>query len=357
MLLQKEDSNNFVKVQELGICAKKIYDSRITHFAYRIKDIVEELKKRTNYIGGTRSTNDGKTLVDTITYSNDEYDLDTPLTKDAMANVFMPLLEFAEGIGESYLYDEKTNTHHVQMNHGFKFSYSYTIGTETSAITINLISDKKLDADHYAIVDAEISYNVVDLFGSRTLKKIVHEHIFKHTDSYSESNDKFIYTATVNPEYDADTVDNGLGAEKVEVVSINNINGKAMEYFPVAIKKGEWIEVNIDGTIELYVCHTQCTSNNKMGCPNYYTYMPFDFRGTIHYILWFPFLNNNGSLHALDTHIENALITYCMYRWFLKVYPAEADRWYAEFERRMEMIKELLESLRGAYGERPMQYW
>lgn len=362
MLLLTDDTKHLLDIAKLGICKKRGDLAKLVHFAYRIEDILKEIRKRTNYIGANRATKDGRTLVDNITYTNDEFDLDVPLTKDAMANVFIPLLDYSKGIADSYLYDEDGHKNYsVKINRGYVLNNRYAYDSEDNSLSVTLKSNKHIEDAHKIVADIDIEYNVTDLIGDVYKKRLTTS--IEYDDSIPcvmktvGGKTTYEYTKIINPKYDADTVDKGLGAESVSDVVITKIEFKTQDVNPYRINAGDWLEVEYDGGMkELYICHTNCTSNTKFGCPYFYLYMPFDFRRTIHYIVYMPYFNNEAALKAIDTHIENAIITYCIYRWFKMVNPEEAPTWYEEFVRRIAMITELLDSQSGAIMSRPMCY-
>ncbi len=363
MLLLADDTKHLTDIVKLDICKRNIKNRKLVHFAYRIDDIIKEVKKRTNYIGANRADQNGNLLVDRMTYSNDEFDLNRPLTKDAMAQVFIPLLEFTQSLAESYLYDEEDfKSYNKVVDRGYKFTTKFTFDNADNSVEIALRSNKQIAPEHYVEASVELEYKVEDVIGDIYKKRTTAvERIDMSNASMrtEEIDGKTVYTYTKKfiPDYEADFEDNGIGAERVFDVIVVSVKTKTQDVHPHRINAGDWLELKYDEDLtELYVAHTNCTSNNKFGCPYYYEFMPFDFRKTIHYILFMPFANSTAALKALDTHIENAIITYCIYRWFLLVRPEEAQIWYEEFLKRMEMIKELLSSQQGVIMERPLWY-
>lgn len=355
MLLERQQTLSLCTLAKMGICAKRAYSANISHFAYRIEDIIKEVHKRTTYIGANRRTKEGQTLVDAIAYTADEFDMDIPLTKDAMANVFTPLYEYAQGLGESYLYNEQTNTH-VLAKTDIAFESEHVISTSSNAIKIAVTSDTKVPNDHYINIKATVTYEVTDIFENKTTKTL-QINTSLGCRNYDEAHGKYTYTLVTTPNYAADTEDNGLGADKIVVKSVTNIEAKVMCLHPTVIKKGDWIEVTENGVKKLYIAKHDCTSNVVLGNEDDFEYMDFDFRGTIHYVLWFPNMHNShGILEALDDHLFEALVLYIIYRWLKIVYPEEAASWYEDFENRIIKITELLDSQNGGIVSRGFVY-
>lgn len=350
-------------------CKKLINDPSLIHYAYYISDVIKELEKQSAYVGSHRTTEDGTSLLDSYSYTSDEGDLDRTLTRDAMAQVAIPLIKFAKGVADSYHYDYGFNTIEVTENHGYSFTTSYTYDSDTGTFTITVKSDKALTDDEYAIVTQHIEYSYSDILGGVHLKHtdinttLTTESVEEGTITYEESeadddgNVTYSYTFTTTPEYDIDTTDNGLGGESLLWATLKGVKVRMYYTSPDVVNVGDWlILTRLDEKVEYYVCHTQATTNNKFGCPNYYTPMPIDLRHTMHYVLYFPTIRNHMALKTLDTLIFDALVAYCMHKWFVMAAPTEAEYYWQQFALLIEQIRKLLEGSQTSIVYRPYNY-
>lgn len=361
MLMITDDTKHLFDIRTLKTCRKFIGPERLHHFAYRIEDIVKEVKKRSEYIAKNRRLQDGTTLIDSASYTNDEFDLDTPLTRDAMANVFIPLIDYTRGMAESYRYDDEGyRSHTMIVNKGYKvIGTGYTYDSTDRSVTISVTLDKPIASTHYAKVTVDIDYVKLTILDEVYCKELRHIASILSSATPTEVTGGYKYTIKFIPDYEAEFTDNGLGGEEVRNVVVRNVKVRMQDTAATDIRKGDWVllkQDECDEEGELYICLEDCTSNVQDGCPQYFEFMPFDFRHTIHYLLHFSTTTSKGAMLALDTHIENALITYCLYKWFMYTSPEDSAAQYAEFQRYMELIAGILTSQSAAIVRRPICY-
>lgn len=356
-----DDTKHLFDIRTVGKCRRFLGSERLHHFAYRIEDIVKEVKKRSEYIARHRTLQDGTLLIDSISYTADEFDLDAPLTRDAMANVFIPLIDYSRGMADSYRYDDEGYNNHVLVkNKGYKvISTGYAYDSSDRSITVSITLDKQLSSSHYAKVYVDIDYvklTILDEVYCKELQQIVN---ITSATTPTQVSSGYKYSVKFIPKYEADFTDNGLGGEDVRNVVVRNVRAMMQDTAATDIRRGDWVlykEKETDEDGELYICLEDCTTNVLDGCPRYFEFMPFDFRHTIHYILHFSSLTSKGAMQALDTHIENALITYCLYKWFMYSSPEDSAVQFSEFQRRMDLISELLSTQTSAIVKRPLSY-
>ena len=361
MLMITDDTKHLFDIRTVGKCRRFIGSERLHHFAYRISDIVAEVKKRSEYIAKNRKLQDGTSLIDSASYTNDEFDLDTPLTRDAMANVFIPLIDYSRGMAESYRYDDEGyNSHTLIRNKGYNIlGTGYAYDSTNRSVTISVTLDKIISSSNYAKVYVNIDYVKLTVLDEVYCKELTHIVSITSSHTYEAVTGGYKYSVTFVPDYDADFTDNGIGGEDVRNVVVRNVKVRMQDTSAIDIRKGDWVLLKYDDCDEdgeLYICLEDCTSNVPDGCPQYFLFMPFDFRHTIHYLLHFSSLTSKGALLALDTHIENALITYCLYKWFMYTSPEDSQLQFAEFQRYMELIAGILETQSAAIVRRPICY-
>ncbi len=355
MILRAELTEELMRLRGTGKCARHVGEAALVHFAYKIEDVIKEVKKITNYVGASRTTAEGATLVDKYTYTNDEYDLDRTLTRDAMAQVFVPLLEFTRGVADAYHYDEGIRTIRVKEQLGLTLSAAYTYDTADRTLTWEVRTSGELPEGAWISIRSVVAYEVADIYGRR-IKRFARQEVKLQAQHKSETREDgtVVYKRQTKPRIDVDEEDCGLGAEELLNVTVEDWKVRLYEKNAQKLRAGDWVEVELLGGIgkATYLVLRDCDTNTELGHLAWFRHMEYDFRHTIHYVLWFEHLRSTAVLQVIDTDIFMALAEYCVYRWFLMVAPTEAEVYFNLFMNRLEKIKAQLDTLRGALTRR-----
>lgn len=355
MRLNSDDTRQLMLLMGMGHCGLHVGKPGLVHYAYKIDDIIKQVKKLTNYVGGSRTNKNGVTLVDKYSYTDDEFDLDHFTTADAMAQVYTVLMEYTKGVSDSYKFDEGYNEIVVKQDMGLLHTTSYAWDSETRELTWTVKTSAEIPDNATALLTYVVSYDVVDIFGKETKRWLRQDTKIKpnHKNPEQGEDGRVTYTVVTKPAFKVDEQDNGLGAEQLLHVRVEGEAVRIVERSPRPIKEGDVVKVEYpDGRCATYVATQNTDTTMDVGRPGYYRHLGLDFRNTIHYVLFFPQVLNDALLSALDTHIFMALIEYCTYRWFLLVAPEEAETYYKLFNARLETIKGLLDTMRAAISRR-----
>lgn len=340
----------------MGNCGIYVGRPGLVHYAYKIDDIIKNVKKLTNYVGGSRTTKNGVTLVDKYSYTNDEFDLDHFTTADAMSQVYTVLMEYTKGVSDAYKFDEGYSEIVVKQDMGLLHTTSYAWNSETRELTWTVKTSAEIPDNATALLTYVVSYDVVDIYGKEIKRWLRQDTQIKanHKNPEQGEDGKVTYTIVTKPRLKVDEADNGLGAEELLHVRVEGEAVRFVEKHPRLIREGDVVRVEYqDGRCATYVATRNTDTTIDVGAPGFFRHLGLDFRNTIHYVLYFQRIQNDAVLSALDTHIFMALVEYCVYRWFLLVAPEEAETYYNLFISRLETIKGLLDSMRAAINRRP----
>lgn len=152
-------------------CAQKEEKSMelpIAIFSYRVNDLLEEVTKRTSYLGKMRGNENIPTMLDSLALTSGEDFLFNEFLEDAVSETYDWLKAFGRKIKHAVSCDIKYQDHRLLKNSGLKF----TIGTKEA----NINEDIKINA-----ICPVITKTIAEIVMERTSnKEWVRNHFRKY---------------------------------------------------------------------------------------------------------------------------------------------------------------------------------
>ena len=312
---------------------------KIMSYYYPIKDIAEEVYKRTSYIGRSRPTEEGNHILKLVAMTRDEGDIFESYLQDAVVTIYDSICCYGRTIAQSIIFDQFSNTIALKENNGI--DAQVTFGTETFnpttsevEIPYTLILSNQPTPNDAIKLKTSLVYMVKDSMG------LLEERETKQFEFTLNAEG-----GTINIPIDVDTTPStivGVKPEEFRRIVLHTHLLKVESVAPVELKKDDWVELTkLDGTKELYRILMDCNSND-VGNPILFS-RSNDYRNSIHYIIMQPKMFNENAIMGVDVAIFNALVHYIMYLWFLVVLPKEAEIALMEYNRHINNLKQRLD--------------
>lgn len=294
----------------------------VLHLYYKLSFLQEEIDKRSSYLGKLRRTEEAQHLLDLIRMSKDEENLFYPFAKEAMADVFDAMSMYAPQMRRAFLWREGRVTHTIP---DLPKTDSIVYGTAT----ISKVGDKAIGTLTFTWADGDptkylarvlVKVTITTSNGTRS-EEVMCPATYDTTNSY--------WSAPISYTPNLDTYETFVSADSAEPKACN-------PYFidPVEFKKDDWL---IDSDNHLFMA---LADGNVNEMPTWKViYEPNDYRESIHYLLAFPRKWNLNMAEPLDTAIFEALVARIIFKWLQYSYPAEAERYLAEWQEGLEKIR------------------
>lgn len=320
-------------------------ETPIVIFSYKIDDLLEELTKRTSYMGKMRGTEQEPLMIDRLSLTHGEHFMFTEFIEDAASNVYDWLKAFGRSIKHAYhakcVYDETVQYKHhgayleidgkeAEMEHRYLFkgikANPIMLSNRISVTPPSVTVDNKMES-----IDLRVEYNFyVHTLLDGTLEST---ETYKSTNIYRVSKDgKFPTFAgygdiTIPFDFDENGSKHVLQSVDVEIViretPVNVVPIKAetyVEYHP---------NLNDLSATEYYQVVKDCTNANWKANADK---LPDDPRDKVMFILEQVDNFDVNMIHIIDRNIKEAIVNYILFRWYEFVLPTEYENYYLKFE-------------------------
>lgn len=320
-------------------------ETPIVIFSYKIDDLLEELTKRTSYMGKMRGTEQEPLMIDRLSLTHGEHFMFTEFIEDAASNVYDWLKAFGRNIKHAYhakcVYDETVQYKHhgayleidgkeAEMEHRYLFKGITANANEFTKRIVTTPPPVNVD-NRIEDIDLTIEYN----FNIHTLLDgtLESSETYKSTNTYRVSKGgKFPTFAgygdiIIQFDFDENGSKHVLQSVDVEIVvretPVNVVPIKAetyVEYHP---------NLNDLSATEYYQTVKDCTNANWKANADK---LPDDPRDKVMFILEQVDNFDVNMIHIIDRNIKEAIVNYILFRWYEFVLPTEYENYYLKFE-------------------------
>lgn len=324
--------------EELKDHRVQVYD-----FYYRIADILNEVDKRTSYIGMNKLTEQGGMLYEQFRMSRDESPLAESLLENAIESIHDSICCYGRTIAQSVRYTPDAEEQTMLEQYGKDVAITFGDATldKVDGINVLTIPYTLTTANATDLGEGEsVLLNVKVVYKKKNLLGLIEEvEIMPDTDTRLTALGEGELKLTIDLE-DGERTD-GLHPE--EFVSCDHVSAEKLKVWsdtPTEIAKGVWVKyVKLDGTKLWYVTQKDCTSNADIasGC-----FKPEinDMRNSVHYVMQRPHMFNDNALSGIDNAIHNALVTHIMWHWLQTISAYDdASMVRAEYEEHIANLK------------------
>lgn len=321
----------------------------IVIFNFRIADLLEEVTKRTSYIGKMRGTENLPHMLDVMALTSGEDFLFNEFVEDAASETYDWLKAFGKKVKHSYHGKCEIKEVVQYKNHGL---YVTLEGEEAELCTPYKVENIAVDDD---LTDAEKIYVTVPSVDMRSMIEEVNvevtytftvrtvlDGILSLRETQKHVSNKTLAKGGISSYLDDSLASNGLyipfdfyesgGVHKLQGVDVQI----TIEVTPVMtgdIETYTYIEYHNDlnhtEQFDVYQANSDCTNITWKAHADI---LPLDPRGQIAFILERTSVFNENLIHSIDRNIKEAIVNYVIYRWFEYVNLQEAEKFYLKFE-------------------------
>lgn len=312
---------------------RRALNGEVVCFFYHRRKILEEVKKRTSYLGSKRTTKEGALLLDQIAMTGDESDLFFSYFMDACGNVY-------DVVGG--LMPENTSSFRVFRGAAIdaELPANITPAVLTTSVSANSAGDM-------VTVDVTVDVGTIDM----NKVKLVGDCVVTYETTYTPAGS----TTTLTAEKD-------IRLRFVEVIAHNNGAGASMTFAPILSASTDTSSkenFHAVKTVRFEECVAELLSPISVEadavvkcCGNYYQVpeycevsratdlsssmmLPFDVSDGVLYRMGdrtddsadFSRIDTNA-LPAIDICIYNMITHYIMWQWLMDASPDDADRFF-----------------------------
>jgi len=320
-------------------------DKPIVIFSYKIDNLLEELTKRTSYMGKMRGTEQEPLMIDRLSLTQGEHFMFTEFIEDAASNVYDWLKAFGRNIKHAYhakcVYDEAVQYKHhgayleidgkeAEMERRYLFKGIQAIAQELSnkitttppSVTVeNRMEDIDLRVEYtfyvHTLLDGTLEtteqYTKTDVYRIETGGK------FPNFAGYGNINVPFTFDEN-GSRHTLQSVDVEIVVRETPVSVVPVKAETYVEYHP---------NLNDLSVTEYYQVVKDCTNANWKANADK---LPDDPRDKVMFIL--EQVNNFdvNMIHVIDRNIKEAIVNYILFRWYEFVLPTEYQNYYLKFE-------------------------
>lgn len=320
-------------------------DKPIVIFSYKIDDLLEELTKRTSYMGKMRGSEQEPLMIDRLSLTHGEHFMFTEFMEDAASNVYDWLKAFGRNIKNAYqinvVYDDaiqyknhgaylEIDGKEADMEHRYLFKGIQAtaqellnkITTTLPSVTVeNRMEDIDLRVEYtfyvHTLLDGTLeTTECYKLTSQYTVKK---DGKFPNFSEYGNINIPFIFDEN-GSKHSLQSVDVEIVVRETPVSVVPVKAETYVEYHP---------NLNDLSVTEYYQVVKDCTNANwKVNADK----LTDDPRDKVMFIL--EQVNNFdvNMIHVIDRNIKEAIINYILFRWYEFVLPTEYQNYYLKFE-------------------------
>lgn len=315
-------------------------------FSYKIDDLLEEVTKRTSYIGKMRGTEQELHLLDRLSLTRGENFMFTEFIEDAASNVYDWLKAFGRKVKHAYhakcVFDESVQYKHhgalitidgVEADADKRYVYkgiaamANVLSNRINATVPNVQVLSKIET-----VDVTIEYRFI---------------VETHLPNYGKTSEVKVITNTATLDkgvkYPAAA---GVGTsiyipfefnENGDIHELKNVDleivVKETPVNVVPIKAETYVEYHPSLTdlsaADYYQVVKDCTNADWFGNADK---LPSDPRGNVMFVLEQTSYFDVNMIHSIDRNIKEAIVNYIIYRWFEFVNEVEAEKFYLKFD-------------------------
>ena len=320
-------------------------------FSYKIDDILEEITKRTSYLGKMRSSQTEPFLVDRLSLTSGENFMFTEFLQDSVAQVYDWLKAFGRKIKYSNKCDITYQDIQVYKDNGVVFTLdgdNKELGKWTSVRSWGhtdmedghvsygcediVIESTNIDVR----VTADFRYTIYSLLDGLECKTVVADtKLYKLTINASKTinRDSFAFECNENGDY------RNISRVDMQVMI------KALPADVKPITRGMYVECctdfNDDAIFDVYQVVDDCTNEDW---DKHADKLEYDPRESIVFMLEKTDYFDENMISSVSRNIKEALVNYIIFRWFEFVNEVEAEKFYYKFEDYAYKAKQGMES-------------
>jgi hypothetical protein len=304
-------------------------------FNYKISDLLEEVTKRTSYIGKMRGTEQEPYLVDRMSLTEGEDFMFHELLEEATHETY----EWVKAFGRNIPMYDKIVKDYIDMpiykNHGVVLRDSKKAEVITGEQINVATTELRKSEDNLLFV----GYDEIICNSVKESVEVIAEHkIILHTeldahDVYTELN--HTHKITLEKGDTSSLREVQIPFEFIENGSEHQIKGadlyitiKVKPVDVVAIKQGTYVEYrtdfNDDSIFDLYKVNADCSNESW---EEYSCKLEYDPRGCIVYILERKENFDNNSISSTDRALKESIVNRIIYLWFEYVNLPDAERY------------------------------
>lgn len=314
-------------------------DKPIVIFSYKIDDLLEELTKRTSYMGKMRGSEQEPLMIDRLSLTQGEHFMFTEFLHDAVSNTY----EWLQAFGRNVKYSNKCDIVYEDCPIYKDFGATLTVGGGSQLFGKWI---KVSSFNHSDIGGGVISYDCEDIKIDSLKEKVKVVLNFRYTvyslldglECKTLVEDRRIFNLPVG---DDEVIQGGsYPFECNEHGDYHNIYRVDMEVkcetLPttiVALKKGQYVEhrtdFSNDSVFDVYQILRDCTNEDWKDNADKLEYDP---RGSVVFMLECCEYFDENKVFSIDRNIKEAIINYILFRWYEFVLPTEYQNYYLKFE-------------------------
>lgn len=308
-------------------------------FSYKIDDLLEEITKRTSYLGKMRGTEQEPFLLDRLSLTSGEDFMFSEFLDNAVNDTY----EWVKGFGRNINYYDKVLLTYKDIpmyrNHGAIVTIGGTPVMPNTRTKVNISSvdttDTSITVTHDPIIvkpqkggvktsvhyKCEITTILDDTITQREVVELTDNQVIISGGSYNNTI-RFI---------PFDFIEDGclhvLKDIKIEVEIVVNPNEVTN------ISKGTYVEYrsdfNDDSVFDVYQVTGDCTSADWM---EHAVKLDYDPRGSVTYILERKENFDEHAVPSIHRALKEAMVNHIIYQWFEYVNAPEAERFYLKYD-------------------------
>lgn len=309
-------------------------------FSYRVEDILDEVTKRTSYIGKMRSTDQEPYVVDRLSLTKGEGFMFSEFLEDAVSQTYDWLKAFGRKIPmydkivlkyedmkmiKDYGAQMKIGGNDANLNEKIKINIEGLVKEDDSTLTVGH-SPIVLTNDSGESINASVEHTLV-------LHTTLNDKPVTKTIEYVKSNSvdagsSWLFEAEEIPfEFTEDGYEHKIDYAELDVfVTVSPVEVKP-------IKKDTYVEYHTDfsddSVFDVYQVNASCTNADWL---DYACKLAVDPRGCVIFILERSCNMDMNMISSIDRNIKEAIVDFIIYKWFEYTNVSESEAFYNKFE-------------------------
>lgn len=256
-------------------------------------------------------------LVALLTITNSE-------AADMIANAPFVLYEriSQRDFGNAAIFQGIANVEVTPIYDGFEYEFDISL-------------DKPLEENDQLNVNILSLYNHFDFMGDLIERPYANLHLL--TGAETSFKERYV----IIPELDTEpSLFPDILPEKFNSVLSFGIESMKIDFItPDLVYPFDWVEYTENGVMNLFLTLVETDMNSLIPDEEVYRLMEDDVRYSIHYLVLQPTWVANNATIKTDKSIFEAIVAYVIYKWFLIVFPEEAELYLEECKDRLRDVK------------------
>lgn len=311
----------------------------VVKFSYKIKDILDEVTKRTSYVGKMRSTEQEPFLVDRLSLTSGE----NFMFKEFIDNAANETYEWVKAFGRKINPYDKVGLNytdtHIYKNHGVSVVDANGNEYETGKyIQLNSTFTFQPNISNKFLRISFDSFKCVNVKGIDTTLNVKYRFVIHSTfggilsDAEAKEHESNYYT-NINVATSMYNITYERAFDEVVDKIETFVKFEVVPNTPEDISKDTFIEYrtdfNDDSVFDLYKADSDCNSKDWL---EHSVLLEYDPREVITFFLERKEHFDMNMITIVDRYIKEAIVNHVIYQWFEYVNTPEADKYLLKFE-------------------------